>query len=105
MNIAFIDKKTIFDLIKQHQHEILNYGVERIGLFGSFVRDEQTDSSDIDFLVHFSKESKTIHNLVGLGDFLEDLMGRKVEVITKESLSPYIGPHILKEVQYAAILN
>lgn len=105
MNIASIDKTTIFDLIEQHHHKIMNFGVERIGLFGSFVRDEQTESSDVDFLVHFSKGAKNIHNLVGLGDFLEDILGRKVEVITKESLSPYIGPHILKEVQYAALLN
>jgi len=74
-------------------------------LFGSFVRNEQKDDSDIDFLVEFKKNQKNIHNLVGLADLLESILGKKVEVVTKESLSKYIGPYILKEVQYATILN
>lgn len=105
MKISSLDKTAIFHLLEAHQNEITNFGVERIGLFGSFVRDEQTESSDIDFLVHFSKGLKNIHNLVGLGDFLEELMGRKVVLITNESLSPYIGPYILEEVEYATNLN
>lgn len=105
MNLSIIDKTTIFNLLEEHQNDIMKFGVERIGLFGSYVRGEQNSSSDIDFLVQFSRGAKKIHNLVGLGDFLEELMGKKVELITKESLSPYIGPYILKEVQYAAILN
>ncbi len=105
MQLTSLDKSVIFCLLEENQNRLIGFGVEKIGLFGSFIRDEQTDSSDIDFLVHFSKGAKNIHNLVGLGEFLEELMGRKVELITKESLSPYIGPHILKEVQYATIVN
>jgi predicted nucleotidyltransferase len=100
-----MQKTTIFSLLAKHYNQIEDYGVERIGLFGSYVRNEQTESSDIDFLVEFSKEKKNIHNLVGLGDFLEKLFGKKVELVTKESLSKYIGPHILKEVQYASFAN
>ena len=105
MQLTLLDKTVIFSLLEEHQNQLIGFGVQKIGLFGSFIRDEQTNSSDIDFLVHFSKGAKNIHNLVGLGEFLEELMGRKVELITKESLSPYIGPHILKEVQYATIVN
>ena len=105
MNLSIIDKTIIFNLLEEHQNDIMKFGVERIGLFGSYVRGEQNSSSDIDFLVQFSRGAKNIRNLVGLGDFLEELMAKKVELITKESLSPYIGPYILKEVQYAAILN
>lgn len=97
-----MNSSMIFSLLERNQQLLGQYGVEQIGLFGSFVRNEQTDQSDIDFLVKFSQGKKSLHNLVGLADDLEKLFGRKVEVVTRESLSPYIGPYILKEVQYAS---
>ncbi len=96
---------TIFEILFKYRDDIESFGVERIGLFGSYVRHEQKEDSDIDFLVEFKKNQKNIHNLVGLADLLESILGKKVEVVTKESLSKYIGPYILKEVQYATNLN
>ena len=80
----------------------MNYGVKQIGLFGSFVRDEGKADSDVDFLVDFEKEKKTLKNLVGLGEFLEMLFEKKVDIVTPQGLSKYIGPYILKEVEYAS---
>ena len=72
----------------------------RCGLFGSFVRDTAVDQSDVDMLVVFDPALKTFHNFMDLCFFLEDLFGRKVDVVTPESLSPFIGAHILQEVEY-----
>jgi hypothetical protein len=63
------------------------------------VRGDQQPESDVDFLVEFKPEKKTFDNFMALSFFLDELLGRKVEIITKESLSPYIGPHILAEVE------
>ena len=101
MNTKPINKEIILQTLLAQEEELRKYGVQRIGLFGSFVRGDYTNDSDIDFLVDFAKEKKTLHNLVYLGDFLETLFGRKVDLVTPQGLSKYIGPHILKEVQYA----
>ena len=77
--------------------------VERLGLFGSFVRGEQDPQSDVDLLVRFRPQEKTFDNFMQLGFFLEDLLQRKVELVTTESLSPYLGPHILEETQDVAL--
>lgn len=72
----------------------------RIGVFGSFVRGEERPDTDIDFLVEFEPNQKTFNHLMELSFFLEDLFPNRIELVTPESLSPYIGPQILKEVEY-----
>jgi len=98
-------KERVFALLTENKDKITAFGVKRIGLFGSFVRGEQRQDSDIDLLVDFEREQKTFQNFMHLAFFLEELLGRKVELVTRESLSPYIGPHILREVQYAEVAN
>src|SRR6266487_5317655 len=96
-------KEEILTLLQEHQSELHRLGVRRCGLFGSFVRDESQDQSDVDILVEFEPDQKTFDHFMQLAFFLEDLFGRKVDLITTESLSPYIGPHILREVEYAPV--
>lgn len=97
-------KTQVLDLLKQYQSELHDFGVERCGLFGSFVRDADVgDDSDVDILVAFKPNQKTFDNFMHLALFLEDLFGRSVDLITIESLSPYIGPHILSEVEYVSL--
>lgn len=104
MSTAVTNKESLLLLLKEHGPQIRAYGIQRLGLFGSFVRDREIHTkSDVDFLVDFTSGQKTFRNLMNLGYFLEDLLGRKVELVTRESLSPYIGPHILKEVQDVVI--
>jgi predicted nucleotidyltransferase len=93
-------KTKALSLIEQYQDKIKALGVKRLGLFGSFARDEQDTESDIDFLVEFHQGKKTFDNFMRLSFFLEDLFKRRVELVTAESLSPYIGPHIMDEVEY-----
>ncbi|GAA4317387.1 nucleotidyltransferase family protein [Compostibacter hankyongensis] len=102
MRDQVINKEIILNTLHRQRKELEKYGVQRIGLFGSFVRGDDTQESDIDLLVDFNKQQKNLRNLVYLGDFLEGLFDRKVDLVTPQGLSKYIGPHILKEVQYAA---
>jgi len=98
-------KQELIDLIQRHDAEIKTFGVKRLGLFGSFVRNEPKPESDVDLLVEFAPEQKTFNNFMDLGFFLEELFGRKVDLLTPESLSPYIGPFILKETEDVPFLS
>ena len=100
-----LNKEQILQELTARGSELSAFGVVQIGLFGSFVRDEGSSESDIDLLVDIKKEFKTFRNFLVLNYSLEDIFKRKVELITKQSLSPYIGPHILKTVQYASIAS
>jgi predicted nucleotidyltransferase len=81
---------------------LTSFGVNKIGLFGSYVRNEQQSQSDIDFLVDFEPEKETFDNFMNLYNYLEKLfVNEKIEIVTINGLSPYIGKHILNEVSYA----
>lgn len=98
-----ITKDIILQRISDEQKQLSFYGVKKIGLFGSFARGEQTPMSDIDILVEFIPDKHTFDNFMEVAFLLEKILGRKVELITQEALSPYIGPHILKEVESVPI--
>ena len=83
--------------------QLAEFGVAGIGLFGSFVTGRQTPASDVDILVEFAPDQHAFDNFMELSFFLEDLLGRKVEVVTPEALSPHIGPHILQEVERVSV--
>jgi uncharacterized protein len=100
-----LHKESILQLLVAHKQQLAAFGVNQIGLFGSYVRNEATENSDIDLLVDIQKDKKTFNNFLSLNYYLEELFGRKVELVTSQSLSPYIGPHILKTVEYAPIAN
>jgi uncharacterized protein len=95
-------KDDILDALSELRPRLAAFGVEKIGLFGSFVRGQQRPESDIDLLVKFAPEKKTFDAFMELSLFLEELLQRRVELVTTEALSPYIGPHVLEEVEYAA---
>jgi predicted nucleotidyltransferase len=98
-----IEEKTeLFSLLAQHQNELRSFGVRRWGVFGSFLNGRPNDRSDVDILVEFEPGQKSFDNFMGLAAFLEKQIGRRVELVTPESLSPHIGPHILREVEYAS---
>lgn len=96
-------KQELLTLINSNTETIKSFGVERLGLFGSFRHDKAKNTSDIDFLVDFKPNKKTYKNLFLLYEFLEKLTGRKVEVLTRAGLSKHIGPHILNDLENVAI--
>lgn len=93
-------KEELLLLIQANQDQIKAFGVSKLGIFGSFARGQQREESDVDVLVEFGPGRKTFDAFIHLALFLEDLFRRPVELVTPESLSPYIGPHILSETEY-----
>jgi hypothetical protein len=87
--------------IEKNKESIKKFGVKKIGLFGSYVRDEQQKRSDIDILVEFEKGKKTFDNYMDLKFFLEDLFDCSVDLVIKEAIKPRLKPYILESVQYA----
>lgn len=101
-----LSKKHIKDEILSNRSLIRQHGISKIGLFGSFARQEQKNGSDIDILVDFQKDKETFDNFMAICDLLDNIFkGYKVEVVTTGGLSPYIGPHILNSVEYVPIAN
>ena len=81
------------------ESEIRSLGVRRLPLFGSVLRNQARPDSDVDVLVEFTPAEKTFDRFMALADLLEDTLEHPVEVVTTESLSPFIGPHILAEAR------
>ena len=98
--MAVETKENILFTLQEHREQIRALGVSRLGLFGSFVHGQQDEDSDIDVLVEFAPGRKGFDSFIKLACLLEELFRRRVELITPESLSPYLGPHILREVEY-----
>ncbi|MBU1016818.1 MAG: nucleotidyltransferase family protein [Patescibacteria group bacterium] len=95
-----LDKDRILSLLQARSNKLSSFGVTDIGVFGSYVRGEQKAKSDVDILVEFRKDKKTFRNYINLAQYLEEIFGKQVELITTDSLSPYIAPYIRKEVEY-----
>jgi predicted nucleotidyltransferase len=75
-------------------------GVRRLGVFGSVGRGEARVDSDIDVLVGFDDQARSFDNLCAVGDALEEVFQRRVDLVTEDALSPYLRPHILHDVKY-----
>lgn len=90
----------ILDSLRQAKPELeAVFNVHEIGLFGSVVRGEQREASDIDILVDLPEEADLL-DLIGLGQFLEERLHHKVDVVPKGSLREEIRERVLKEVRY-----
>jgi len=99
-----INKAQILETLIKKKSQISALGVKEIGLFGSFVRGDESIDSDIDIFIVFDPEMERFNNLMKLYDLLEDsFKERKIDVVTHNGLSPHIGPRILQEVEYVTI--
>lgn len=97
-----MDKETVIHKLSSLKDTLVKqYGITKMGLFGSTVRGENTENSDIDILIDFREGEATYHNFLGVCDLLENLFNKaKVDIVTLKGLSPFIGKNILKEVEY-----
>ncbi|MBI5739112.1 MAG: nucleotidyltransferase family protein [Nitrospirae bacterium] len=92
---TFNDIKTI---LQQHKKFIRDkYGVREIGVFGSYIRGEQVEDSDVDILVEFEKPVG-FFRFLELEEYLESILSLKVDLVTKKALKPTIGKYILDEL-------
>ena len=93
------NKTELFNLILLNSDKIKSYGVKELGVFGSFARNEATEKSDVDFFMDFDPQYKTLKNFVGLSNYLQALLGRKIEIVTPQSLNKYTGKYITQQVE------
>ena len=98
-------KEDVFFLLMQNKEKLTSmFGVKRIGVFGSAIRNELKENSDIDVIVELERGKARIRNVVELERFLQDLFGRKVDLLTfygvRSIRIPWIRDRILKEVVY-----
>ena len=88
------------DIIQKNKFELeLQFKIKKIGIFGSYVRGEQKKTSDIDILVEF-KDPIGLIKFIVLEERLEELLGVKVDLVSKKALKNRIGEHIRNEVIY-----
>ena len=90
----------IRELLQQHKEEFRQeYGLKEIGIFGSYIRGEQTEKSDLDLLVELEKPVGFV-KFLKLENALSHLLGLRVEMVTRKALKPHIGKRILQEVRF-----
>jgi predicted nucleotidyltransferase len=97
METVPLTRDEAFRRLQTRTEDILGLGVVRLALFGSVLRNEARPDSDVDVLVQFDPAMKNFDRFMALADLLEATLERRVELVTTEALSPYIGPHILAE--------
>ncbi len=84
---------------------LLAAGVRRLGVFGSLARGGADAESDVDVLVTFRGDARTFDNLYAVGEALEEVFRRRVDLVTEDSLSPYLAPSIRAEIKYVDLAN
>ena len=88
----------IIQILKEHQEELREtYKVKRLKVFGSYAKNEQTEKSDLDLMVSF-EETPTLLEFIDLKEYLENITGIRVDLVTEDGISPYIKPYI-KEIE------
>jgi predicted nucleotidyltransferase len=105
MSVGTENKQDVIERILRIKAQLRGSGVQRVALFGSFSRNAQNADSDVDLLVEFQPGRKTFDNYIAVCELLESSLQRRVEVLTPESLSPYIGPHILQEAEDVVVAD
>lgn len=93
-------KQEVIKTIQNNLDKFAEFGVSKIGLFGSFVREEATNNSDVDLLVAI--DNYNYSNFCKLISFTESLFGRKVDILTEDSINEISGIYICQEVEYVS---
>jgi len=96
-----LPRTKILATLRTLREPLREFGVSKIGLFGSCNRNEEGESSDIDILIDFEEDKETYINYINSCETLEKkFKNQKLNIVTLKGLSPYIGTHILEEVEY-----
>jgi predicted nucleotidyltransferase len=92
----------VLALLREHEPILREqFGVKKIGVFGSFVRGEERPDSDVDILVEFRRGQETFDHYMDLKFYLEDLFGRSVDLVMKGAVKRRLREYIMNEVVYA----
>ncbi len=94
-------KEIILESLKLHKDEMhRKYGLIKIGLFGSYARDEQNEDSDIDIAIEIEKDKKNIHTFLNIKREIENLFKKKIDLGIESALKPIAKSYIEKEIIY-----
>jgi len=95
-----LNKNEILETLRAHRDELRKrFGVKSLAVFGSVARGEARPDSDVDILVEFEGRA-TFDRYMGLKFFLEDLLGRRVDLVTRKALKPRMRPYVEREAIY-----
>ena len=95
------DLSAILNFLKKNKQWFYEeFGIESIGIFGSFIRNEQKETSDLDIVVKMEKSKKNIHNYLRFKRLLEKELGIKVDVGLENTLKPIVRDCIKKDILY-----
>jgi len=96
-------RESVLKKLKENMEKIKEFGVRRIGIFGSYARGEQREESDVDIVVEFERGKATLDNFLGLADFLERLLGKKVDILTVEGIRSIRMKEVRKEIEESTV--
>ncbi|QFY90684.1 nucleotidyltransferase family protein [Magnetovirga frankeli] len=86
-----MNRNEILDFLKTHRETLrLDYGVQKIALFGSYARGNATDDSDIDIAVELTEAKKTLSNFFGLKRYLEAQLGQRIDLGIESAMKPAV---------------
>ena len=95
-----MNRDEILEILRAHRDELRRrFGVKSLAVFGSVARGEARPDSDVDILVEFEGRA-TFDRYMGLKFFLEDLLGRRVDLVTRKALKPRMRPYVEREAIY-----
>ena len=94
-------RRTVISRIRKHRAQLEKLGVESLSLFGSVARGEERSDSDVDILVEF-KSRATLDRYMDTKFYLEDLLGRKVDLVTPKAIKPRMKPYIMQDLVHVA---
>ena len=97
-------KEEVIKLLRENMGKLREFGVRKIGIFGSAARDELGDESDIDIVVEFEENRGGFEDFGGVVEFLENLFGKKVDILTPKGIESIrikpVRERIKREVEY-----
>ena len=92
-----MNREEVLDILRTHKPTLADrFGVTALALFGSFARDEATDKSDVDILVQYDGPA-TSRSYFGVQFYIEDLLGRRVDLVTQKALRSEFRPYVERE--------
>ena len=98
-----MNKEEILKKLRENRGKVKKFGVKRIGIFGSFVKDKATEKSDIDVVVEFDLKDLTFDKYLAFEEFLRALFSKEVDIITKDGLESIRIEHIREDIKKSII--
>ena len=96
-----MDSSEVLQSLRSRLEELNRYGVERIGVFGSYATGTMREDSDLDVLVRFRESARTFDNYMDLKELLEKLLGCPVDLVIADTVKPRLRAAIEREMVHA----